>query len=169
MSHFNKKTLTFYGTAIGSVLVLFSLVTRYGNNYLKAPVAIGGDYTLTITPSASCPNPAPLKLSIQQSGVYLTAALGATGPGNADTSQKPFTLNGSWRANQVDLTGRVLHLTVCVQGQGTAEGRHSTPVQIQGTLENKTLNGQISVEPSSERQNFTAQLEESAAVAPAGH
>lgn len=46
MSHFNLKSLAFYGVAIGSVLVLFKTVTAYGESNLKAPDKIGGIYRL---------------------------------------------------------------------------------------------------------------------------
>lgn len=170
MSHFNKKTLTFYGTAIGSVLILFSLVTRYGNTHLKAPVAIGGDYILTVAPSSACPSPRPLRLSIQQSGVYLSAALWPdVSEKAADTSQLPFTLNGNWQNGQIDLTGRVPGLDVCSDQSQASVQQDSTPVQVQGTLENKTLSGQMSLGASPEKQDFTARVEESAPVPAAGH
>jgi hypothetical protein len=38
MSHFNAKTLSFYGIAIGSVLLLFKTVSAYGETKLKAPL-----------------------------------------------------------------------------------------------------------------------------------
>jgi hypothetical protein len=48
MSHFNVKSLIFYGTAICSVVTLFTIVTAYGEANLKASRPIDGDYSFQL-------------------------------------------------------------------------------------------------------------------------
>ena len=74
-SHFNFKSLTFYGVAIGFVLILFNLVTRYGEANLKAPARIDGRYRLSIAQLPDCLKSADPVLTIQQSGIYLNGFL----------------------------------------------------------------------------------------------
>ncbi|NJK77025.1 MAG: hypothetical protein HC786_17625 [Richelia sp. CSU_2_1] len=44
MNHLSFKSLVFYGMAIGSVSLLFKVVTACGETNLKAPPAIAGNY-----------------------------------------------------------------------------------------------------------------------------
>ena len=56
MTHFNLKSLTFYGGAITAVVVLFEVVTAYGESNLKAPINIDGRYRLSYTQQPDCLN-----------------------------------------------------------------------------------------------------------------
>jgi hypothetical protein len=120
LSHFDRKSLIFYGVAISSVVGLFSLVSRYGNARLEAPMLIEGNYQLQIEPSASCPEPPPLQLRIQQSGIFVNGALMAASPEAkpAESGNAPLTLDGSWRSPQLDLSGRLSGLEICGQPVG---------------------------------------------------
>ncbi|HCF30241.1 MAG TPA: hypothetical protein DEV81_24275, partial [Cyanobacteria bacterium UBA11049] len=69
-NHFNFKSLAFYGIAIASVLILFKIVTAYGEKNLKAPVPIEGRYRLNLAQNIPiCPQESNLVLDIQQSGI----------------------------------------------------------------------------------------------------
>jgi hypothetical protein len=78
MSHFNLKSLVFYGTMIGSVLILFKVVSNYGENSLKAPVNISGTYRFNEISINDCLKNKTLELIIQQSGRYLGGTLNLT-------------------------------------------------------------------------------------------
>lgn len=126
MSHFDRKSLIFYGVAISSVVTLFSAVSRYGMAHLQAPLAIGGNYQLQIQPSASCPEPPPLQLQIQQSGIFVNGALLAADPETKPAAgNAPLTLDGRWRSPQLDLVGELPGITVCGQsGQVAIASTH---------------------------------------------
>lgn len=49
-SHFSPKSLLFYGTMIGSVAILFRVVSGYGEANLKAPPTS----VVTISASSHC-------------------------------------------------------------------------------------------------------------------
>jgi len=68
MSHFNFKSLTFYGIAITSVLALFKVVTAYGESNLNASTSINGRYRLSYT-QPNCRQANALLLTIEQSGI----------------------------------------------------------------------------------------------------
>lgn len=73
------KTLAFYTTVISSVLLLFKIVTAYGENNLKAPIAISRRYRLTnLENLPNCQKPDTLMLNIQQSGMFLNGSLLST-------------------------------------------------------------------------------------------
>jgi hypothetical protein len=164
MSHFNKTSLIFYGVAIGSVVTLFSVVTAYGENNLKASLAIGGDYELKIDPKPDCPNPKPLVLTIEQSGVYVSAALS---PKDSDTTASEdfprlFPLSGEWNQQQLKLAGKVSDLEICHPRAHDPQSPHvlnrhlATTVQINGNLTESELKGNIVLDAMSE-MTFTAQ------------
>ena len=75
MSHFNLKSLAFYGIAISSVVVLFKVVTAYGETNLKAPPPIGGPYRISAQNLPGCLKADTLVLNIKQSGIYLFGSL----------------------------------------------------------------------------------------------
>ena len=136
MSHFSRKSLIFYGVAISSVVLLFNGVARYGTTHLKAPIAIDGNYELQLTPTAQCPQPDPLLLRIQQSGIYVNGALLTDkGEGTSNEAVVPLTLDGKWRSSQLDLQGKVSPLTLC--------GQAVKAVTIVSTLDQDNLVGQL--------------------------
>lgn len=148
MSYFNLKSLAFYGAAIGAVVVLFTVTTRYGEANLKAPLDINGRYSIANQNLPGCLNTTPLLLDVRQSGVYLSGALVEA---NADervikaVEQRP-PLSGKWNSQQFSLAGPLTHLEGC---QGT--------VAIAGTIQDGTMNATLTLNSSPEQASFTAQ------------
>lgn len=148
-SHFNFKSLAFYGGAIAFVLILFNVVSTYGIANLKAPPNINGRYQISAQNLPGCLKSETLVLSIQQSGIYLGGSLL---PGNSDkeatsVSARP-SLAGKFEHQQVSLVGKAPQLANC-----------DRPVKIEGKFEGKTLTGQISLAAIPGAVEFTAQQE----------
>ncbi|MBW4484024.1 MAG: hypothetical protein KME14_15910 [Tildeniella torsiva UHER 1998/13D] len=137
MSHFDRKSLIFYGVAISSVVTLFSVVSRYGTARLQAPIAIAGNYQLQIEPSELCSEPPSLQLRIQQSGIFVNGVLTAASPEAepAGAGGKPFALDGRWRSPELDLAGRSPAMTVC--------GQSVERVAIASTRDGDSFSGQL--------------------------
>jgi len=153
-NHFNFKSLAFYGIAIGSVLILFNVVTAYGEKNLKAPAPIEGRYRLNLSQNLpNCPQKSNLVLDIQQSGIYLNGSLL---PADTDIQQaksgekRPF-LNGKLTPQQLNLAG-TLPTNVC-------NNRVAQAITIQSQLEGKNLKGQIALGSIPKAIEFTAQQE----------
>jgi hypothetical protein len=125
----------FYGVAISSVVTLFTVVSRYGMTHLKAPLAIGGNYQLQIEPSQPCPDPPPLQLRIQQSGIFVNGALLAAAPASTPAGTASLSLDGRWRFPQLDLAGRSPTIEVC--------GRLVNRVAIASTHDGNAFSGQL--------------------------
>jgi hypothetical protein len=150
MSHFNLKSLAFYGTAIGAVVVLFSVTTSYGESHVKAPLDIDGRYSIASQNLPDCLAGRSLMLDLKQSGTYLSAALveaTATEKVIKAVEQRP-PLSGEWNTQQFSLAGSLLHIEGC-QGK----------VTIAGTIQDKTMNGTLSLNAPSGQASFTAQKE----------
>lgn len=162
MSHFNLKSLAFYGGAIGAVVVLFSVVTAYGKAHLNAPPAVTGRYRLNAQNLPGCLKAEALVLTIDQSGEYLHGSLL---PGNTvekKATQKKLTLEGELQNQQLTLSGPVPQLTSCNKSVNSGDASpRSSSVKIQGRLEGKILAGQIAVNSIPQPAEFTAQLEPS--------
>jgi hypothetical protein len=136
MNHFSKKSLIFYACAIGSVLVLFSGVSRYGRANLSAPSLIDGAYVLDIDANQECPNPEPLLLKVQQSGIYVNAALVSVKNAERSDFVAPLTLDGQWQAPELKLAGKAAPgLEVC----GQVVGRVAIATQYQS----ETFTGEL--------------------------
>ncbi|HEY9642975.1 MAG TPA: hypothetical protein V6C57_20975 [Coleofasciculaceae cyanobacterium] len=150
MSHFNLKSLAFYGAAIGAVVILFSFTTRYGEAHIKAPADITGRYPISNQTLPGCLNAKPLVLDIRQSGVYLAAALVEA---KADkrvikaVEQRP-PLSGEWDSQQFSLTGSLTHIQACQE-----------TVAIAGTIQDGTMTANLNLDSSPEKIPFTAQKE----------
>jgi hypothetical protein len=150
-SHFNPKSLAFYAIAIGSVVVLFSVTTAYGESHLRAPKAIDGRYPLSASALPGCLTSQNPVLLIQQSGVYVTGSLVTA---NADertvkVAEERPSLKGNWNDDVLTLSGPLNHLNAC---QDT--------VQIQGTVNNHNLNGKLRLGSTPNEVEITAQQEE---------
>lgn len=124
MSHFSPKTLSFYGVAISSVLLLFKTVSAYGETKLNAPPHIDGSYQFLQTENLpACLQDQQLILNVDQSGVYLfgNLAIAPSGTkvdihndpavqakssksGEASVVEIPF--NGSFEDNQMIMSGK---------------------------------------------------------------
>jgi hypothetical protein len=148
-SHFNLKTLSFYGVAIGSVVILFNVVSAYGEANIKAPPVINGNYRLKAKNLPECVNSEDLILNIQQSGIYLNGSLL---PANNDShvqtiaEEKP-SLNGQLQKNKVQLLGSAPFLNNC----------NNPTVQMQGTVNGNKLQGNFTLSPNSEKIEFIAE------------
>ncbi len=143
-SHFNVKSLSFYAIAIGSVLLLFNVVTAYGENNLKAPQTIGGRYRLTFNnPLPGCSQIAPLMLQLDQSGTYVNAAIlepVAEGQSSMSAEEKP-TLTGLFNNQQIRLDGGVAKSVLC----GFPQASGNSAIAITSKLDGKSLVGEIAV------------------------
>lgn len=160
MSHFNLKSLTFYGGAIGAVVILFTAVTAYGNSHLKAPPAVDGRYRLNAQNLPGCLKTDSLILTIQQSGEYLGGVLSPANAVEKKGTQKKSTLTGELQNQQLSLAGPVPLIASCNQSANPtgASGRPSS-VKIQGQLQGKSLVGQLILNSTSESGQFSAEKE----------
>lgn len=156
-SHF--KSIAFYGVAICSVLLLFSIVTTYGEANLKAPTAIDGRYRFSYNPERKCSNSNSLVLTIGQSGIYLNGFFSV----DADTahqlkaSEKQPSLTGQLNNQQLSLTGTVLNSLLC--NNPISQTSSTSRVSIQSQIEGANLQGQIILSGIPEAIDFTAQRE----------
>jgi hypothetical protein len=153
--HFNAKSLTFYAVAIAFVVTLFSIVTAYGEKNLKAPPAISGLYPIAADALPECLGSQPLVLHVQQSGIYVNAALKpATGAESAAaSSEEKHPLSGRFTNQQVSLAGPVATLPKCQSSDS------ATSATIQGQFANKTLTGEIQLSSLPQAIAFTAKQE----------
>ncbi|MBD2387578.1 hypothetical protein [Cylindrospermum sp. FACHB-282] len=154
MTHFNFKSLAFYGVAISSVLILFKAVTAYGENNLKTATSINSRYRLTLTENLpNCEKSNALTLNIQQSGIYLNASLLPANT-NADTEQK-LPLSGLLRDQQLSLSGKVDKSILCNDPQSQQEPINSITIQIP-LVDKVSILGQLTVNGISKPLEFTA-------------
>jgi hypothetical protein len=127
----NFKHLSFYLFAISFVIILFTLVTSYGENNLKAATKIDGTYKIetNFKSEFNCPS-IPLQLIVQQSGIYLNAALI---PIELKSEAKPKVqiseLSGKFQQNQLSLSGKS---QIC-----------KSDLLIEAQISNKNLIGKI--------------------------
>jgi hypothetical protein len=150
MNHFNVKSLSFYGIAITSVVVLFNFVSTYGETHVKAPPAISGNYPIKVDNSSECllqDNPI---LIIKQSGIYLNGTLLPEKQLNA--AEENLSLNGQFEPPNVMLSGDIY-----CHSSGKSQ---LNSVMIQAVWENNILTGKITLNSSQEAINFSTQKEE---------
>ena len=149
-SHFTLKSLSFYGGTIAFVVILFSMVTAYGEANLKAPQKIDGRYQIPAQALPGCLKSEQLILLVQQSGIYLTGSLLTAD--TADTLGKRATerpsMTGNWENQRLTLHGNASYLPKC-QGE----------VRMQGTIAQQTLNGTLNFSAAPGDMPFTAKLE----------
>lgn len=162
MSHFSLKSLTFYGVAIGSVVVLFKVVSAYGEANLKAPPPVGGVYRISAENLPGCLKSNTLVLNIQQSGTYL---FGSLLPAKTDAKtttvagEKP-SLTGRLSDRQLNVSGSVPWVKSCNNSDGQADASGGTlSVRVQGIVTGENLSGQISLSSTPVPTEFTAQRE----------
>ncbi len=149
-SHFNLKSLSFYGGTIAVVVVLFSVVTAYGEANLKAPSKIDGRYQIPAQDLPGCLKSDTLVLLVQQSGIYLTGSLltaDAVETLGKRATERP-AMTGGWEQQQLTLQGATSYLPTC---QGN--------VKIQGTIAQQTLNGTLNISATTGDVPFTGKLE----------
>jgi hypothetical protein len=153
MSHFNKKSLIFYAVAIGSVVTLFSIVTAYGEANLKTAKSIVGTYRLQIKPQSGCSTPPKLDLTLEQSGVYLTATLR---PEAQSAAQHQAALSGRWQTPRLALIGKG-SLPVCLSSSQTTSRPRNVQIQLDGQVTDAQVAGQIKLGNNSQVLAFSGQ------------
>lgn len=144
-----KTHLIFYAIAVSTVLGLFHLTSSYGEAHLKAPPNLNGRY-ITDAAFPGCPEESRLAVEIQQSGLYLNAALELTTATatSAEPLPEQLTLKGDWEEQQINLTGPTSALATC---PNFANGANLVPIQIQATHQPSaasapaTLTGQMTL------------------------
>ncbi|HBE19739.1 MAG TPA: hypothetical protein DEG17_13520 [Cyanobacteria bacterium UBA11149] len=143
-SHFSLKSLLFYGTAISSVVVLFKIVTAYGNTNLKANPPIDGYYPISSENLPDCLKSESLGLNLLQSGVYINGTLlsGDTHKKTTTSIENNPSLSGQFINREISLTGKVPWLTNC--DESSKSGNHNL-VKIQGIIQGDTIAGKISL------------------------
>jgi hypothetical protein len=124
------KYLAFYGGTIAFVLGLFTVVTSYGETYLKAAQSVEGNYLLTLPPTVDCGGSVPVTLAVQQSGMYVAAALVNPALPHAQTAFKSMTLSGQWQNQQLILAGKVPVGVLCDK----AKDQRAIAVEIEGAI-----------------------------------
>ena len=154
MNHFNVKSLTFYGVAITSVLILFKTVTTYGESNLKASPVIDGHYLLNLENNLpSCKKSDSVVLNIQQSGIYLNASLLTTNL--KPDSEQQLSLTGILKNQQVSFSGKVAPDILCHQSNSPSSPSKSVTMQVQVMAQDK-LTGQLNFHDMSQTFTFTA-------------
>jgi hypothetical protein len=144
MSHFSLKSLTFYGVAIGSVTLLFNVITAYGEANLKAPPSINGNYSLEGQDLPGCLKSQAMKLVILQSGSYLNGAIVpiekvATEP---NSHQEKPALIGRFQKGELSLSGNLPALPACSSST-------NSNLDIQGRVTEEILQGKIKLNDQS--------------------
>ncbi len=172
LSH--SKHILFYVVVIGAVLVLFQVVSAYGEANLKAPPNLNGRYLSASTPPG-CPEGNRLVLTLQQSGIYVNGTLAlesaslAQNPQNTDTiSEEKSSLTGLWKPEQLSLSGETNALTTCAVG-GSAIGTGAA-IALKGQVAAAAFTGELTygLQTGAQPWQFTAQRQ--ALVKPkAGH
>ncbi|BAY24446.1 hypothetical protein NIES2100_42410 [Calothrix sp. NIES-2100] len=158
MNNFKFKSLIFYGVTIAGVLLLFKVVSAYGETSLKAPPAIQGHYRLALVEDIpNCEKPEKLILNIQQSGIYLNAAFVAANT-NAETPNshpKNDYLSGIFSDRNLSLSGKIDRGILCNIASASNSLVHSATMQMQ-LLDKGNLTGQLALSGSTRTFRFTA-------------
>jgi hypothetical protein len=166
MSHFSAKTLSFYGIAISSVLLLFKTVSAYGETKLNAPPHIDGSYQFLQTDNLpACLQDQQLKLNVEQSGVYLFGNLEVSSPGNIlgvynNRAVQPKSNQGE--VVEIPFSGNFKDNQIIMSGKGKIANCDS-PVQltVQGKQEQENLVGQIKDDVAKTEGAFVAKFQKS--------
>jgi hypothetical protein len=150
MSHFSVKSLTFYGVAISSVLILFKVVSAYGESNLTAAPKIGGLYPIIESQKLpDCLADQKLNLTVEQSGVYLFGNLAV----QSKSSEKNTT--------EVPLSGDFKNQEIIMSGKGNLANCNSElQLTIQGHREKDNLVGKIKNNSTGREGVFAAHYQE---------
>ncbi|MBW4682004.1 MAG: hypothetical protein KME19_18075 [Microcoleus vaginatus WJT46-NPBG5] len=159
MSHFSLKSLSFYGIAIGSVAVLFNLVSAYGEKNLKAPPAIAGRYLIPTKNVPGCKNPQGVVLTLNQSGIYLNGFLSPADrqTQSAEIAEEKPSLEGKFEQKKLNLLGVVGQSKLCKELDNKAPSTQF--VKITGEIEGEKLKGQMRLSSTPKPIEFTAKRE----------
>ncbi|HAA27539.1 MAG TPA: hypothetical protein DCE56_07510 [Cyanobacteria bacterium UBA8553] len=109
------------GIMLGSSVVLFKVVSAYGETHLKAPPAIGGSYQINAQKLPGCLKSDALVLDIKQFGVYLFASLlpAKTDDQKTTIAEEKPSMNGRFNNQQLSLEGSVPWITKCNKADGS--------------------------------------------------
>ncbi|SKB14523.1 conserved hypothetical protein [Planktothrix sp. PCC 11201] len=149
--NFNWISFVFYAATIASVLILFKGVTTYGETQLKAPVSIGGDYSIEFDTPPNCLKNKDLTLKIEQSGIYIFANLVLE---KSPDNLNKIALSGKFKEPKMILSGISNPLLFC----SSDLSQTSNPLTLTGEFKNKLFKGQIQDKTLSNPINFTAKL-----------
>ncbi|WP_353931645.1 hypothetical protein WJM97_03400 [Okeanomitos corallinicola TIOX110] len=154
MNDFNFKFLATSGIAIASALVLFKTVTAYGENHLRATSLIHTRYHLQINQNLpNCQKTNKLILKIQQSGIYINAALLPIKT-NAAT-KTPLNLTGKFKDQKLTLSGNINTGIFCQNS--SVQNHQIQPITIQmSQLTQEYIPGQIKINNIPKTLEFTA-------------
>ena len=143
-----KKFFLFYFLSFLGAILLFNLITTYGETRIEAAPKIGGDYSLNT--NTSCLQDKKLTLNLDQSGLYLFADL-------MFQNQKEINLlmSGTMAHDKISLsandTSKIKQILInCPQISATGGS-----LSLQGTLENNNISGTITVKGQESGINFT--------------
>ncbi|HLO83556.1 MAG TPA: hypothetical protein VK203_00905 [Nostocaceae cyanobacterium] len=144
MNHFQPKSLAFYGVAISSVLILFKTATFWGEKKLQAPALIHNIYQVNLSKNLpNCEQINTLQLNIQQSGIYLNAALVPIHPQRNFNQQ--LNLNGMINNQNLSLSGKVDDFSLCQSTHPQKNLHHNLTMQM--SLVNKdNITGQLNLD-----------------------
>ncbi|NMG06992.1 hypothetical protein DP117_08905 [Brasilonema sp. UFV-L1] len=144
--------------AISSVLLLFKVVSVYGENKLKAPPTINSNYHLILSEKLPvCEKLNVIFLKIQQSGIYLNGFLvPANSTTNSTLSSEKYALTGKLENQQLSLSGKVPRYILCNTPNSQTQA-NIIPVKIQLQLaQQEDLVGNINVSHTSKAIGLTA-------------
>lgn len=161
MNHFNFKSLVFYSTAISSVLILFKVVTAYGESNLKPPPTLDSRYRLVLHDNLQvCKQLNPIVLNVQQSGIYLNGSIASANLNNkmSVANATASSLSGKLNHQQLNLSGKVPRTLLChAPDVAVQQGSSISVVKIQAQLTPaRDLAGTLSMDGASEAINLTA-------------
>lgn len=149
--HFHTKSLAFYGAMTAAVFLLFQAVTAYGEKQLKAPISLGGDYTIQLENPPQCLKNRDLVLQIEQSGIYVFAKLGLK---NAEHNRDKIKLQGNLKDHEMNISGTFNPFFVCVNNS-------LNPLNIltlEGIFKEEKITGKLDTQILSNPINFKAKL-----------
>jgi hypothetical protein len=151
MDHFNFSHLKFYIIAISSVFLLFGVVSTYGEKNLNPPPKISGSYKIESANLPDCLKDKPLRLMMEQSGVYISGSLQSNqnSRGSKSISENNLPLKGKWQDGKFSVAGSITEIEGCDR---------TKPLIITATVIDKKLEGKIAF--SSNTSDFTAQIQE---------
>jgi len=151
MSHFSAKSLTFYGVAISSVLILFKVVSAYGETNLNAAPEIGGIYQIALSQNLpDCLAEQKVNLTVEQSGIYLFGNLAGQSGGANEKNKIEFPLSGDFKNQEIIMSGK----------GNLANCDSELQLTIQGHREKDNLIGKIKDNSSGSEGTFIAHYQE---------
>jgi hypothetical protein len=157
------KSIALYGVAIASVVILFKVVTSYGEANLQARPNINGKYLMLGTKLPQCFQEKPVVLTIQQSGVYLNANLSNVETKTTSSLKEQLPLKGKWQTENLELLGFIPARQICEKLSPTFSNNQQVLVSIKAKfLNNKSeqsnqINGQVTIDKLGNNLDFTTQ------------